>query len=489
VRRRRGRALILRRGARNLRRRMHTPFERSSPSRGQSATPIIVFFGIIVLSLIFFFAITLPRQLERKKEATAKAEASQGAAAEETSPAAPAAQPVEPSPVREEPGQFSSPRSLVQAVLSHLQANEIPAAVALLGDALTEPKAGYFTALFQEGKLRPATSLPLREIGDVADLYRWGIVLERGDAATLGQKSVTAPALPPMIELDVGRDPTRGWKVQAVYFSDSLRNFAHAAGAAAGPEISTAEADQNDPLRIAGRFLEAVLKQDYALARSVTDTEKVTREKVAGLCILFEEGGYRVADQRPLSATVAGAASAWVIVKVQSRETTESDFGIELQRATPTSWQVAGLNFSKLLASYMSGTGAVGNVAYTPIVKNPSGGESLVIYFDFDQAGLVPRAQRQLEIVANLLRDDPKRKLRLSGHADALGSDPYNRKLSSARAFATRKALTELGVSGEQIVTEGLGTLRPLDQNTKPDGTDNPEGRSRNRRTEILLDF
>jgi flagellar motor protein MotB len=39
------------------------------------------------------------------------------------------------------------------------------------------------------------------------------------------------------------------------------------------------------------------------------------------------------------------------------------------------------------------------------------------------------------------------------------------------------------------VVTEGLGTLRPLDPNTKPDGSDNPEGRSRNRRTEIFLDF
>ena len=40
-----------------------------------------------------------------------------------------------------------------------------------------------------------------------------------------------------------------------------------------------------------------------------------------------------------------------------------------------------------------------------------------------------------------------------------------------------------------KIVTEGRGKLQPLDPNTKPDGSDNPEGRSRNRRTEIYLDF
>ena len=118
-----------------------------------------------------------------------------------------------------------------------------------------------------------------------------------------------------------------------------------------------------------------------------------------------------------------------------------------------------------------------------------SGGESLVVYFDFNEVDLGARAQRQLEIVANLLRDDPQRKLRLSGHTVAVGSDAYNRQLSAARAFAVKNALAALGVSGDQVVTEGLGTLRPLDPNTKPDGSDNPEGRSRNRRTEIFLDF
>jgi outer membrane protein OmpA-like peptidoglycan-associated protein len=226
------------------------------------------------------------------------------------------------------------------------------------------------------------------------------------------------------------------------------------------------------------------------VARAITDTELVTREKVAGLCILFEEGGYAVAPERAFSATAAGPDAAWVIVKVVSgRDNQPSDFGLELRRLPAGAWQVAGINFSKLLANYAASAGATDGVAYSPIVKNPGGGESLVVYFDFNEAGLVPRARRQLEIVANLLRDDPRRKLRLSGHADAIGSDTYNRRLSAARALAVKQALAGLGVAADQIVTEGLGTLRPLDPNTKPDGSDNPEGRSRNRRTEIYLDF
>ena len=40
-----------------------------SARTGHRATPVFVFVGIVVLSLVFFFALTLPRQLERKKRA------------------------------------------------------------------------------------------------------------------------------------------------------------------------------------------------------------------------------------------------------------------------------------------------------------------------------------------------------------------------------------------------------------------------------------
>jgi outer membrane protein OmpA-like peptidoglycan-associated protein len=319
-----------------------------------------------------------------------------------------------------------------------------------------------------------------------------------GDAGAAPGPGVPAgaAALPPIdvveLEVDIVRDAERGWGAAAVHFPEPLR-LAVAAKLGAGsvpPVIAGAAEDAQDPLKIAGHFLRAVLKQDFAVARGVTDTEQVTREKVAGLCILFEEGAYTIAEHRPLSATAAGSDAAWVIVKVKSgRDGHESDFGLELRRLASGAWQVAGVNFSKMLASYAASAGVTEGVAYTPIVKNPSGGESLVVYFDFNDAGLVPRARRQLEIVANLLRDDPRRKLRLSGHADAIGSDTYNRRLSAARALVVKDTLASFGVSPEQIVTEGLGTLRPLDPNTKPDGSDNPEGRSRNRRTEIFLDF
>jgi outer membrane protein OmpA-like peptidoglycan-associated protein len=49
--------------------------------------------------------------------------------------------------------------------------------------------------------------------------------------------------------------------------------------------------------------------------------------------------------------------------------------------------------------------------------------------------------------------------------------------------------LVELGVPSSQVITEGLGKAQPLGPNQKADGSDDPEGRSKNRRAEIFLDF
>ena len=122
-------------------------------------------------------------------------------------------------------------------------------------------------------------------------------------------------------------------------------------------------------------------------------------------------------------------------------------------------------------------------------MENPAGGESLVLYFGYDEDILHLRAQRQLLIVATLLKDDATKKLRITGHADAMGTEDYNLGLSARRAFSVSDNLIKLGVPARQIITEGFGESAPLAANVREDGTDNPEGRSKNRRTEILLDF
>ena len=102
---------------------------------------------------------------------------------------------------------------------------------------------------------------------------------------------------------------------------------------------------------------------------------------------------------------------------------------------------------------------------------------------------LHPRAKKQIEIIASIMKADPGKKLQIAGHTDALGDDSYNVRLSRTRADSVKALLVSLGVPEPQIETVGLGKAQPLSPNQKADGTDDPEGRSHNRRAEIFLDF
>ena len=43
------------------------------------------------------------------------------------------------------------------------------------------------------------------------------------------------------------------------------------------------------------------------------------------------------------------------------------------------------------------------------------------------------------------------------------------------------------GIDEKRLVAQGYGESKPVARNTNPDGTDNPEGRQRNRRTEFKI--
>jgi OmpA-OmpF porin, OOP family len=151
-------------------------------------------------------------------------------------------------------------------------------------------------------------------------------------------------------------------------------------------------------------------------------------------------------------------------------------------------WKIVEINLDNLLADYAR-TFAQGDVYYSPLVKNPAGGDTLALYFDFDAGAMDPRAQRQLEIVSMLLRADPGKKINISGHTDALGTADYNRGLSQARAESVRVFLERAGVPSSQIVMDAMGASQPRRPNVTETGEDNPEGRRVNRRAEIYLDF
>jgi outer membrane protein OmpA-like peptidoglycan-associated protein len=108
------------------------------------------------------------------------------------------------------------------------------------------------------------------------------------------------------------------------------------------------------------------------------------------------------------------------------------------------------------------------------------------VLFDFDKADLRKEARPSLEKVATVLKAYPKASGTVEGHTDAKGNDQYNQKLSERRAQTVRKWLADNGVT-TKLSTRGYGKTKPVASNTKPDGKDDPEGRQKNRRVEIVV--
>jgi outer membrane protein OmpA-like peptidoglycan-associated protein len=109
------------------------------------------------------------------------------------------------------------------------------------------------------------------------------------------------------------------------------------------------------------------------------------------------------------------------------------------------------------------------------------------IYFHFDKSFLTDSAKNELDLVINYLKKYPDLKIEVIGHADALGDDPYNNKLSKTRAISTQKYLVKNGIVSQRIITKWDGAAQPIAPNTLPSGEDNPQGRSKNRRVEIRI--
>ena len=109
------------------------------------------------------------------------------------------------------------------------------------------------------------------------------------------------------------------------------------------------------------------------------------------------------------------------------------------------------------------------------------------IYYDFNSAEIVTQAAEELDKLVEILEDNPQIRIELSSHTDSVGSNPYNLELSQRRAESAVTYIIDKGIESSRIVSRGYGESRPIARNTNPDGTDNPEGRARNRRTEFKV--
>ena len=103
------------------------------------------------------------------------------------------------------------------------------------------------------------------------------------------------------------------------------------------------------------------------------------------------------------------------------------------------------------------------------------------VLFEPRKATLAPAAADIAHQIAEVIRKNPGKQIRIEGHTDNTGSPDFNERLSRERAESVRRALVAEGLSSDLIEVQGFGSSRPIASN------DTAEGRSKNRRVVVLI--
>ena len=103
------------------------------------------------------------------------------------------------------------------------------------------------------------------------------------------------------------------------------------------------------------------------------------------------------------------------------------------------------------------------------------------IFFDNNQYDLKPASQIELAEVVQLLRENPKVSILISGHTDNVGGAKTNLLLSENRAKAVVAYLTAQGIAAARLSAKGFGDTQPVKPN------DSEAGKAMNRRTELKV--
>lgn len=102
------------------------------------------------------------------------------------------------------------------------------------------------------------------------------------------------------------------------------------------------------------------------------------------------------------------------------------------------------------------------------------------VNFHTDSAELTDAAIGVLNGVANVLSGCESVPVSISAHTDSVGSEAYNQGLSERRAASVKTYLGQRGIDTGRIDAQAFGETQPIDSNQSA------EGRSRNRRVELI---
>ncbi len=107
------------------------------------------------------------------------------------------------------------------------------------------------------------------------------------------------------------------------------------------------------------------------------------------------------------------------------------------------------------------------------------------VFFEFDSYRLSDNAKDKLNGLTAIMKQYPDLKLKIIGHADAIGNENYNIKLAEQRAGAVAGYLQSQGIDKGRLTTESKGETDPVAINRTIDNRDAPRGRALNRRVQF----
>lgn len=111
------------------------------------------------------------------------------------------------------------------------------------------------------------------------------------------------------------------------------------------------------------------------------------------------------------------------------------------------------------------------------------------VLFEFGKANLTGDARAKIRTISDVLNNQAQgRRVAVEGHTDSIGSEASNQRLSERRADSVAVALEDTGVSPQRVTTKGFGERYPVAPNSNSDGSDNPSGRAKNRRVEVIIE-
>ena len=109
------------------------------------------------------------------------------------------------------------------------------------------------------------------------------------------------------------------------------------------------------------------------------------------------------------------------------------------------------------------------------------------VLFDFDKFNIKPEAESELKKLSVIIKQKAKH-VEILGFTDSKGGEAYNQNLSLKRANSVMSWLVQqTGIPPTLLSTKGLGEANPTAPNSNKDGSDNPNGRAKNRRVKIVI--